>query len=91
MQKSHPQIPSNYDAKKAYFDHQRENPDEGKVKIVEASQQACDFLNAAARVRETTEKTKHERLSKACGIGGIAKDTSNEEICNYSKKVAFHT
>ena len=55
---------------------------------VPAKEQANDFLNGAVRGQGEMEEIEQERLRRAQDSGGLAKNTNDEEINNYSKNIA---
>lgn len=72
----------------AYFDHQRENGDEVAEKVP-AKVQASNFLDGAARGRVEMEGIEQARLRRARDSGGLAKNTTDDAINNYAKRVGF--
>ena len=74
----------------SFFNNIRANGDSDAR--VPANRQAEDFLNGAARTRDSVTSIERDRLTQARDSGGIslALGTTDSEIDNYASKVGFH-
>ena len=71
-----------------YFNNIRANGDSARREP--AAKQANDYLDRAARSRDSGIESERERLQLARKHGGLAKDTTDDEIEDYASKVGYH-
>ena len=74
----------------SHFNHARDSGGKESVRVP-AREQANEFLDGAARSRNQLEEIEQKRLRRARESGGLAKNTTDEEINNYANKVGFHS
>ena len=79
---------SKYDKKMAYFNSVREGVAD-KLITMSGKEQAVDFLDGAARHRQSVLNIETTRLTNARKSGSLDKSTTDDSIKRYMDEVAY--